>query len=49
MSTVLNNSIKYSLIYLISIKVLFSFKVRELLNLLNRLKLDNLIEETTLS
>ena len=45
-SAVLNNSIKYSLIYLASTEVLFSFKVKEPLDLLNGFKLDNLIEPT---
>ena len=43
---ILNNFIKYSLIYLASTKVLFSFKVKELLDLLDlEIKLDNLIKK----
>ena len=48
MSAVLNNSTKYSLTRLASTEVLFGFKVKELLDLLNGLKLDDLIEEAAL-
>ena len=44
MSIVLNNSIKYSSTYLASIEVLFSFKIKEPLDLLNGLRLEDLIE-----
>ena len=41
---ILNNSIKYSSTYLTFIKILFNFKIKKLLNLLNKLKLDNLVK-----
>ena len=48
MSAALNNSTKYSSTHLASTEVLFGFKVREPLDLLNGLKLDDLIEEAAL-
>ena len=48
MSAVLNNFTKYSLTYLASTKVLFGFKIKELLNLLGpRLKLEDLLKQSS--
>ena len=47
----LNNFIKYSSIYLVSIKILYKFKVKESLNLLkiNNLNLNDLITLSNIS